>query len=114
MKIAEAEHLAEVLSTMLKEKGVVGYKIARNLRMINDELKEYYELKQELFRKYGTEDGDRIIINKDSENYPLFIKEISPLAEQEVNFDFRKISEEELMSSNLTAEQMYLLKDMEE
>ena len=114
MKIFEAEKLAENLSTMLQEKGTVGYKIARNLRMINDELKEYYELKQELFKKYGTEDGDRIIINKDSQNYPLFINEITPLMNQEVNFDFRKISEEEMEASTLTAEQMYLLKDLEE
>lgn len=111
MKLSEAENLALALENMMNAKGIVGYKIARNLRMINDELKEYYELKQELFRKYGTQDGDRIVIPKDSEGYPLFMEEIAPFEGQEVEFDFRMIKESELMESDLTAQQMYVLNE---
>lgn len=106
MNYSQAEILAINLSTMLETKGVVGFKIARNLRMINDELREYYEYKQELFKKYGEEVDGNLVINKDSENYPLFISEIKQIAETEVNFDFRKITEDELIDSNLTAKQM--------
>lgn len=111
MNIKKADLISETLMTMLQTKGVVGYKIARNLRMINEELKEYNDLKIELFNKYGEVQGDSLIINKDSENYPLYLEEIKPYEEQEVDFDFRKFTEEELQNSDLTAEQMYFLSE---
>ena len=111
MKLSQAEALALSLNSMLNTKGVAGLKIARNLRMINDELKEYYERKQELFRKYGEEKGDQLVVDKDSENYPLFIKELEPLANEEVEFNFRKLTENDLAESGLTAGQMGLLWD---
>lgn len=109
MKIKQADELAMILSQMLQVKGIVGYKIARNFRMLNEELKEYNEVKQELFKKYGERQGDNLVINKDSENYSLFLDEIKPYEEQEVNFDFRKITDEELQNSDLTAEQILIL-----
>lgn len=111
MKIKQADQLAQILSTMLQSKGIVGYKIARNLRMINEELTEYNEIKMDLFKKYGEQDDDKLIINKDSENYSLFLNEISQYEEQEVDFNFRKFTEEELQNSDLTAEQMYFLSE---
>ena len=109
MKIKQAEIIKTVLETMLETKGIVGYKIARNLRMINEELIEYENVKRELFRKYGREENNQLIIDKDSENYPLFLAELKPYQEQEVDFDFRKITEEELENSDLTAQQMMFL-----
>lgn len=112
MKIFEAENLAMSLQTMLETKGVVGYKIARNLRMINDELKDYYQFKQTLFEKYGelAEDGN-LIIKKDSANYQDFLKEYEPVMNQEVEFDFKKITEEEFENGDLTAEQILILSE---
>lgn len=114
MKISQAENLAIALQTLNDVKGVVGFKIARNLRMINDELREYYQFKQELFKKYGEEQDGQLIINKESENFPLFMKELTPLMETEVSFDFRKITEEELIESGLTSGQMSLIWEMVE
>lgn len=111
MNLLQADQIAQILGTMLQAKGIVGYKIARNLRMINEELKEYNEIKMELFKKYGTQEGDKLLINKDSENYPLYFEEIKPYEQQEINFDFRKFTEEELENSDLTAEQMYFLSE---
>lgn len=111
MKIIQAEILAEQLRTMKDIKGVVGLSIARNLRMIDDELKEYYELKSELFKKYGEEQGGNLVINKMSDNYPLFLKEMAPAEEQDIEFNFRKVSEDDMIDSGLTSEQMYLLMD---
>lgn len=109
MKLSQAEIIKSVLETMLETKGIVGYKIARNLRMINEELIEYENVKRELFKKYGREENNQLIIDKDSENYPLFLGELKPYEDMEVNFDFRKISEEELENSELTANQMMFL-----
>ena len=39
------------------------------------------------------------------------MKEAKPLEDQEVNFDFRKITEEELAESGLTARQMAMIWD---
>ena len=114
MKLSQADTLLNILSTMLETKGIVGFKIARNYRMIEDELKEYIQKKQELFMKYGNEVEGKLIIEKDSENYPLFLQEIKPYEEQEVEFNFRKITEEELAQSELTAAQMLLLGEMVE
>lgn len=111
MKLSQADALLNILTTMLQTKGIVGFKIARNYRMISDELKEYNDKKMELFKKYGREENGQIIIDKDSENYPLFLKEIEPYNEQEVQFNFRMITEEELANSELTAEQMLILSE---
>lgn len=112
MKYSQAESLALNLSTMLDTKGVVGFKIARNLRMINDELREYYEFKQELFKKYGEEKDGQLLINKESPNFSSFVSELKPLEDTEVTFDFRKITEEELIESGLSAKQMAMIWDM--
>lgn len=111
MKIKQADEMQHVLNQMLQVKGIVGYKIARNLRMINEELKEYNEVKQSLFEKYGTEKDGNLVIDKFSDNYTNFLKEIAPYEEQDVNFDFKLITEDEFMSSDLTAEQVLILTD---
>lgn len=111
MKIKQADNIALMLNTMLQVKGIVGYKIARNLRMINEELKEYNQIKQELFQKYGEEKEGSLIIDKSSENYSLFTKEIEPYENQEVNFDFKLITDEELQNGDLTAEQVLILSE---
>lgn len=114
MKYSQAENLAIALGTLTDIKGVVGFKIARNLRMINDELKEYYQFKAELFRKYGEEVDGQLVINKESPNFTPFLLELQPLMDAEVNFDFRKITEEELIESGLTSGQMSLIWEMVE
>lgn len=111
MTIKEADMIANLLGKMLQVKGIVGYKIARNLRMINEELKEYNQIKQELFQKYGTEINGQLVINKLDDNYAKFMDEIKPYEEQEVNFDFKKITDEELQNGDLTAEQVLILSE---
>lgn len=113
MKYSQAENLAIALNLLLDVKGSCGLKIARNLRMINDELREYYQFKAELFKKYGEEKDGQLIINKDDPNFPLFMKELNEL-DQDVDFNFRKITEEELIESGLTAKQMSIIWEMVE
>ena len=109
MKISKANQLSIALNTMMEEKGTIALKLMRNKRMIDEELKEYYELEADLFRKYGEEKDGQLVIQKDSENYTSFLKEIEPLNNEEVSFEFRKITEEELANSNLTANQMAVI-----
>ena len=106
MKQLQAEILSVHLNSMMNEKGIVGYKLMRNKRMIDDELLEYYHFKNELFKKYG--DGKEFI-DPNTENGKKFIEEFQPIADIEVNFDFRKLTEDELAQSTLTASQMAIL-----
>ena len=109
MKLSQAESLAIELSSMLNAKGIVGYKIARNLRMINDELKEYHQIKADLFRKYGREADGQLVIDKGSDGYPLYLQEIAPIESEEISFNFRAFTDEELEQSDLTGRQMMFL-----
>lgn len=110
MKLSQAENLSSSLSLLADIKGSAGLKIARNKRMIDDELKEYYERKQELFKKYGTQDGEFLKVPK--ENEQAFLNEILPLSEMEVDFNFRKLTEAELIESGMTSAQMSLIWEM--
>lgn len=109
MKIKQAETLLESLSTMLECKGVVGYKVARNYRMIFEELKEYHQIKENLFRKYGEEKDGKLIINKFSDNFSKYLCEIEEIENQEVEFSFKLIDDNELEKSDLTSKQMLFL-----
>ena len=111
MKLSQADTLLNILSTMLQTKGIVGFKIARNYRMITEELKEYNDKKMELFKKYGKEENGQLVINKLDDNYVKFMDEMKPYDEQEVNFDFKKITDEEFENGDLTAEQILILSD---
>lgn len=109
MKISQAEKLQASLETMLNSKGIVGYKIARNCRMIREELQEYYEAKRDLLRKYGEEKDGVLMINTKSDSFPLYAKEIAPLEDQDISFDFRLFSEEEIENSDLNGAQMLFI-----
>ena len=106
MKQSQAEALSIALNLMMNEKGAVGFKLMRNKRMIDDELAEYYKFKNDLFVKYA--DGQNFI-DPNSDKGKEFIKEFQPIADIEVNFNFRKLTEDELAQSTLTASQMAIL-----
>lgn len=111
MKTIQADNLSILMQGMLNCKGPVGVKIARNYRMINDELIDYRNARLDLFRKYGEQVGDQLKVDKGSENYPLFLKEMTALDDMKIEFSFRKITEEELNDSGLTSQQMLILMD---
>lgn len=113
MKASQAEKLALSLNELMDVKGSAGLKIARNLRMINDELREYYQFKEELFKKYGEEKDGTLMVNKDSANFSSFVEELNKI-DYDVNFDFRKITDDELVESGMNARQMSIIWEMTE
>ena len=113
MKYSQAEQLGIAMVSLLDTKGSCGLKIARNLRTIQDELKEYYQRKEELFKKYGEEKDGQLIVEKSSPLFEEFTKELNEL-DLDVDFPFRKITEQELIDSGLSAKQMTLIWEMVE
>lgn len=110
MKTLQADTIRFNLQPILKEAdGVTGFVLAYNNNLLNRELREYDEKRNELMNKYGEQTENGFVL-KDNEN---FIKEISPLAEYEIEINFRKIPEEDLMNSNLKADSMAFLMNSE-
>lgn len=106
MKQSQAEILSVSLNSMMNEKGSLGFKLMRNKRMIDDELQDYYKFKNSLFEKYGNGEN---FIDPNTENGKKFLEEFQPIADMEVGFDFRMITEDELAQSTLTAQQMQVI-----
>jgi hypothetical protein len=86
-KNVEMEKMARALSKHLERRDIVGYAAARNTRILQNELKEYIERRDELVRKYGDNDVDAegnptgsISLAFDSPNFPKFAEEIEQYA----------------------------------
>lgn len=109
MTYQQADILLQTLSTMLDIKGIAGFKIARNIRMIQEELKEYIQYKTELFKEYGEEKDGQLIVDKSSPSFSEFYKKLEELENQKVDFDFRMITEDEAIESGLTAGQISMI-----
>lgn len=58
LKNFEMEKMLESLKPILQYRNKVGYVAARNTRILNDTLIEYFKFKNELLQKYGTVDVD--------------------------------------------------------
>lgn len=110
MKTSQAEQLLINLDSLTECKGSIGFKIAYNIRKLSDELREYVQFKQELFKKYGEEVEGNLVINKESENFPLFVKELNEL-DQEIEIPLMRFTEKDLVESGLSAKQMSLIWD---
>lgn len=108
MKTSQAEQLLINLDSLTECKGSIGFKIAYNIRKLSDELREYIQFKQELFKKYGEEVEGNLVINKESGNFPLFIKELNEL-DQEIEIPLMRFTEKDLVDSGLSAKQMSLI-----
>lgn len=76
----------EELKPLLKHRDIIGYAAARNTRIFQDCLCEFNKFKEELIRKYGSqdmsEDGEElptIRIRYGDENFPEFSKELEEI-----------------------------------
>lgn len=113
MKTSQADNLSLMLKGMLpKTKGAAAVKLAMNFKRINDELSGYRSEKTVIFKKYGEEKGDNLVVSKDSENYPLFLEEINEIDNIEINPDFQIIVPEELEKTDLSAQDILILMDV--
>lgn len=92
----------------LRETGRLGYAIARNRRKLIDESKEYMDIREEILKKYGNENGEgQYYIPK--EKTADFSNEISEYSGIEHDVDVFQVSEDEFMSGDLDSNQMFTL-----
>ena len=94
------------METMLGQvQSVLGHvdKVARNTRILNTALTEYFQIKQELITKYGEKeiiDGEptgRIVVTPKSEHFKEFEKEFSEIATIKHEVEFMKLNYNEVI-----------------
>lgn len=97
------ETMLTQLQKVLGHVDKVGYVAARNTRILNDELTEYFQIKQELIYKYGEKeiiDGEptgRIVVTPKSEHFKEFEKEFSEIATIEHEVELMKLNYNEVI-----------------
>lgn len=86
-KNVEMEQMVNTLQKHLERKDIIGYAAARNTRILQDELKEYIERRDEAVRKYGVQDTDSegnptgsVSLSFDSPEFAKFAEEMEQYA----------------------------------
>ncbi len=104
LKNVQMEQMIAQLQPFLSRRDKCGYVAARNTRVLNDTLTEYFAFKRDLIRKYGTEgrneDGSpngRIEIQPSSPNFKKFIVEFDKIAEIEHEVEPMTLKYDEVM-----------------
>lgn len=94
-----------------KEKGMLGYAIAKNKRIILAEIREYVEKRDELLKKYGEDIGEGRfqLLQKNAEK---FFKEIQPYNELSIEIPVMQVSSEIFCSGNLDSSEMFIIEWM--
>ncbi len=94
--------------TKVKEKGLLGFAIAKNKRRIMSEIQEYVEKRDELLKKYGEDigDGKFQLLQKDAEK---FFKEIQPYNDLSIDIPVMQVSQEVFYSGNLDSSEMFMI-----
>lgn len=95
----------------------VSFKLARGIKQINEELKEFYEAQKKIGEKYGERDerGELKIDTKtgnipiSSEKQQEFQAELNALLAVEVKLNMDPININELESLNMSAQELYWL-----
>lgn len=109
MKMTNSEAYASLgILQKLKERGILGFAIAKNMRKLADELQEYDSKRNECIRKYGTQlEGDRYQFSTGAAE--KYYAEMEPYDRIAFEFEPTTISEEVFCSGSLTSDQMYAL-----
>lgn len=92
------------LEPLLDYKGTLGYAAAYNKRKLVQEATEYLIRKDELIKKYGTQDGESYSINPSMDAWKDFEAELLPLAQIEHEIDLMQVDVSE--AKELTGRQM--------
>lgn len=99
----EMETMLGQVQSVLGHVDKVGYVAARNTRILNIALTEYFQIKQELITKHGEKeiiDGEptgRIVVTPKSEHFKEFEKEFSEIATIKHEVELMKLNYNEVI-----------------
>ena len=90
----EMEQRRNSLIPLLSQRNILGYIIARNYRMLSNELLEYEKFRNDLIQKYGEQDKDEngnllptVTVKIGTENFVEFYTELKPLNDMKHEVD---------------------------
>ena len=109
MKLTNAQICASIpVLAQAEEKGMLGFAIARNRRVLSGEVQEYARKRDELLEQYGTreEDGKFTLSAQAAE---AFYEALEPFARLEVEVAAMQGTPEVFCGGQLTSSQMYTL-----
>ena len=95
LKNGDISRLYEALTRLSGLTGKEGLAVAKTKLAIRDDAAAFVEVRDNIFRRYGTEEDGRLVVRLDSPNYDEFLKEITELANEEVDVDLHQIPEAE-------------------
>ena len=95
LKNGDISRLYEALTRLSGLTGKEGLAVAKTKLAIRDDAAAFVEVKDNIFRRYGTEKDGRLMVRLDSPNYDDFLKEITELANEEVDVNLHQIPESE-------------------
>ncbi len=84
--------------------------LSKDYSLLFNEVKEYEQVKQQLFEKYGEKIDDTHMRIKE-ENIDVFSTEMKKFENEEVDIKLRTLTEEETIESGLNAIQMIQLQE---
>jgi len=88
----------------------LSYAVARNRRILHENLKEYNEKREELIKKYGTEKDGVLQIGKENKAaLEAFAKELGEYAGIEIEISLHNLSLDIIDSISLSASEMELV-----
>ena len=108
MKNKEMDELLVGLTGLMdKAQGKLGYAIAKNYRIISNELKEYLGLKDQAIAKFGEPDENgRVRILIGTESYKNYLEEMKQYDDIESEINIVMVSPDDVYSSDLTAKEI--------
>lgn len=110
----EMDQNLENLKAIARKKempGSLSYAIAKNIRKMQEELKEYLEVKYDLIQKYGELTDNKYQIT-DQDKIRDYAEEIQDIAQIEQTVDLIKISPKLFDRINITVEEIMALEFM--
>ncbi len=125
MKLLDILNSQSTLAELNNCKGlssVTAYRIAKNIKLVNEELKVYNDQRIKLLENLANKDEDgKPIIKEDDgmqeydlsrENKIKLQEEVNKLLEEEINMDIKKVSLEQLDRAGLSPAQLSTIEYM--
>lgn len=125
MKLLDILNSQSTLAELNNCKGlssVTAYRIAKNIKLVNEELKVYNDQRIKLLENLANKDEDgKPIIKEDDgmqeydlsrENKIKLQEEVNKLLEEEINMDIKKVSLEQLDGAGLSPAQLSTIEYM--
>ncbi len=111
IKVLELKEIVKVINKIMSSDFpiVVSFRLSKMIKPINDILKIVTEKEEQLYKKYGETNKDKI--NVKPENFDIFNKEFYEFVNEEVDINVDKINIKDIEKVELKPIEIELIKD---